>query len=358
MVKKLIDFLTEKPNVRMLEQVFNFPMLLKKGIIDAKSIADLSFENIDPNNVTICWYGMGASALIGEYIKHYVEYSDFDLNVDIQVKRCGMLKCDHNSLYIFYSYSGNTLETLMAFNSALKKVPKNRIIVFSTGGKIAKKAQKENIAHIPLVEGYVSRSHLPYGIATSFSILSRIFNRDVHIEKLENISKDLQRNIDKISDNVDLGREFNLLAKKMEKKVAIVVADYQMAPVAKRFMAQLNENSKHLAAFFEVPEGCHNFIVGLRDFMKRAFFVVIRRKSEEKFIRKNLDIVESRLTKTDTIRIQSNDNGVYNWKTLLEPTIMVDILSVFLADVKGKSAFDIKEITTIKEKMMFLEDGS
>lgn len=304
--------------------------------------------------VKIAWFGVGASALIGEYISSYTFYAVecpeiiVDVYRDISFERVFRMQYD---IYVFYSYSGDTLETLHAFNFASSNsgIRKGSILLtFSSGGKLESMAKERKVCHVRLPVGYTSRSHFPYGLAISFSILARILGleqelRELVDSKIYDFTKELE--------STKLHQKLDELAQRVLNKIVLVTAERALIAVARRFVAQLNENAKHFAAYFEIPEGAHNLIVGLRGLDKEKIFnVILRRNSEEPLIRKYLDVITDMLTHIDSYIFRINDEK-FSWRTLILPTIFADVFSIFLADKKNLSAFDTKEIALIKSRL-------
>ncbi len=352
MVESIYDMIVSSSNRRMLRQVLEFPQLLARGIEDGLEVAeDGGIIHCEGSSVRVYWYGMGASALIGDYIRAYCLYSKSKESLEVFVERSHELKYDpnENALYVFYSYSGNTFETLCTFRKALTSIPAEKIITFSSGGKIGEIAKDKGIINISIPSGYVSRSHFPYGLGAAVAVLSKYLgNLDILSEikeAVDIIAEDIS------SDMIEYAKVLNLTARKMASKIAVLMADYTLEPVARRFIAQLNENSKHFATFFEIPEGCHNFIVGIRHMHKKCFMVVLRRESEDEFIRNTINTLTRHILKCDCLEYKIEDGETYSWSTLLKPTFFIDLLSIFLADIKGENAFDITEIVSFKQSI-------
>jgi len=359
----LEEFFTKEDNKKMIRQILEFPLLISRGILDSVQYVeryeseDIADDLRKKDRIAVAWFGMGASALIGEYIANYLQNSPTTnrcVIVDVYRSVPSPTLCRRAyDIYIFYSYSGNTLETLKALDIITKQcegVSKNSLmLVFSVGGKIEKMARKKMVPHIKLVEGFASRSHFPYGLALAFSLISQIIGLKQSLEDLRNT--ELSKYVESLSDE-DMCRNISDLADRIKGRTAIIIAESILTPVAKRFIAQFNENAKHFAVYFELPEGAHNFIVGLREIDRRNIFnIVLRRESEDSFMRRYIDIVKEKISHLDFYEFLITDGGRFSWRTLLIPTIFADILSVFLAEIKGLSAFDIKEITAIKSEL-------
>ncbi len=348
-------------NRRMLRQILRFQSLIHNGIEDSEQYLETyrlteRAENLGRDGlISIAWFGMGASALIGEYIASYLLYASTTNNsiiIDIyrDVPRKHLLRRPYD-IYIFYSYSGNTAETLKAFDFIRQQgnIRRNALVItFSTGGQLKILARKEGVPHIKLIERYVSRSHFPYGLSIAFSIIARILGLKQELHELQNAQ--VEKFI-KSLESKDMCQNLKKLAEKLLGKIAIITAEKILEPVARRFIAQFNENAKHFAVYFEVPEGAHNFIVGLRGLNRnKALNIVLRRNSEDEFVGRYLDTILSKIAGIESYELRIPDRK-FSWETLLIPTVFADILSVMLADIKNLSAFDIEEIAMIKKEL-------
>ena len=151
--------------------MFNSIWEFADNIEDAFSLGNnielkYKYENI--TNIIIA--GMGGSAIGGD-VAYILEKKN--LNIPLQVFRgydCP-LWVNKNSLVICSSYSGNTEETLSAFEICLKN--QFHIIICTTGGKLLKIANEYNIDYVKIPSGYQPRAAL----GLSFSVIILLFSK-------------------------------------------------------------------------------------------------------------------------------------------------------------------------------------
>ncbi|HWF54107.1 MAG TPA: SIS domain-containing protein, partial [Solirubrobacteraceae bacterium] len=158
------------------------------------------------------------------------------------------------------SYSGNTEETLAAYEAA--GALGARRIVATTGGKLAEAARAEKVPVIPLPGGFQPRAAVAYGLVIALEVagLSGAGERlhaeiDVaagHAERLLNAWGPDAR-------DDALPKE---LARGLHGTVPQIVGAGLTSPVAYRWKSQLNCNAKVPAFWSELPELDHNEIVG------------------------------------------------------------------------------------------------
>ena len=148
MPRDVYAILANRNNRLMLKHVLKFSELINEGINDGLKLSEGKLQEMAGQK--IIWYGMGASALIGDYINSYL--IGRGLFGSIKVMRTFSLIYDEDAIYVFYSYSGNTFETLHAFQEAMKRISPERMLVFSTDGQIEKIAEKNNIRNVKLAK--------------------------------------------------------------------------------------------------------------------------------------------------------------------------------------------------------------
>ena len=116
----------------MLKVIEEFPHQCKTALSLTKGIS------VSGKVDKIIIAGMGGSAVGGDLLKLYLH----DLKIPVMTVRDYKLPnfVDENTLVFAVSYSGNTEETLSAFEDAQKK--KAKIVAVTSGGKLGEMAKK------------------------------------------------------------------------------------------------------------------------------------------------------------------------------------------------------------------------
>lgn len=239
------------------------------GIFDGKSINDKtqeminvyenwpkyaqeSYDNAKPIKVKfekIIFCGMGGSGLVFDILSSLI----LDKQVIIN-KGYVLPKNISNSLMIFNSASGDTIETITALKTALKS--KNKIIAFSSGGKLENFCKKNKITHIKYDMQSSPRASLPVSLYTILGTLSDSFG--IKKSMITKSIKSLHDAKKKIFENVDSNPAINLA--EFIKDGPICYHSPELFPVALRFSQDFQENCKKFATQGDVIESCHNFI--------------------------------------------------------------------------------------------------
>jgi glucose/mannose-6-phosphate isomerase len=228
--------------------------------------------------------GMGGSGVAGDVVQSVVEPR---LPVHFRViKSYGPLpeSIGRSSLVFAVSYSGNTEETLTAFEEAHGRGA--RAVAICSGGELADRARSYGVAHVGIPPGQQPRASLPYLMLPILAVLQEVglipdATQDVD-EALEVTSSLATRCSRDRSVDENPAKD---LARRIEGKVPVVYGSYGLtATAAQRFKCDLNEYSKTPAFWNFVPELDHNEIVGwnrLSEVTRRHFLAVFLRDSDE-----------------------------------------------------------------------------
>lgn len=328
-------------NTEMLQEVLKFPNLLVKGLKKGKKFS-LPREY---KKERIKHIGMGASALVGSYLETYLPRKLQKLTME--VIRTPQLSFSPETLYIIYSYSGQTIETIEVLKKLVSKKDA-KIVVATSGGKLENIAQKRDLPYVELPEGFESRSHLPFGVSVLAYLLGEAFEINTEVESdLEGAIEAIKSEKKEVlSEKIE---DLEQITKGLEASFPVAVGDPALSPVLLRFVNQLAENAKHLASSTILPEGAHNLICPLRRSRVPVSLFFLKRTSLNAFTSKLTKEFKRVLRERKTFEITTDDKK-FSMKTLLHPTFLVDLISVMIADEKDLSSYDIQEIEEVKEK--------
>ena len=244
----------------MYQSIKDFPSHLK---LASDLVSKIKIKNM-PNKVTnLVISGMGGSAIGGDVV---IEIVKNDIDIPIQVIREYNLPnwVNKDTIVICSSYSGNTEETLSAFEDAIKK--KAMICGITTGGILGKKLDKHSRDKIIIPKGLQPRAALAFSVIAIFyyirklGILKSSFGRWINVG-IDRIKKNQKKYcLEKISNPC------YLLAKNIYRKLPIFYScSTSYTVIAKRIKGQLAENSKMLSYCGELPELNHNEIEGWKN---------------------------------------------------------------------------------------------
>jgi glucose/mannose-6-phosphate isomerase len=246
--------------------VQNFPGHLQEAIQIGEKFNPAHLGAADIQHCIIT--GLGGSGIGGTIVSEIVAA---ECKVPVLVNKDYFLPSfvNEKTLVIVSSYSGNTEETLQAFDAALKA--KAKIVCVTSGGLVAELAGKNNCDLVLIPPGMPPRSCLGYSLTQLFYIL----NKAGLIGSA--FTKQLQDAIDRITSASEaIRKEAKQLAESLYRKIPVIYAVDGYNGVATRFRQQINENSKMLCWHHILPEMNHNELVGWAEKHDDCAVVILR----------------------------------------------------------------------------------
>jgi glucose/mannose-6-phosphate isomerase len=209
----------------------------------------------------VSYCGMGGSAIAGDVLRALFRDR---LGVPVDVNRSPELPefAGPHTLVVTCSYSGNTAETLEAFEEAHRRGC--RVIALTGGGELAERAGTAGSGLTVVPSGYVPRAAFGYlvfgllGTLEAAGLLPRLTSDvDETVGELERLTEALGP--DRLRD----GNAAKRLAWNLgDRRPVVWGAEGLGAVAAARWKAQLNENAKVPAWSASLPELDHNEVVG------------------------------------------------------------------------------------------------
>jgi len=334
----------------MYDLIYNFPQQLAEGI-HLGLIADLKSAKFTPDNIILA--GMGGSAIGGDLVRSYLA---FELKVPFLVCRNYLLPkfINNRSLVLVSSYSGNTEETLSAYQEAKRR--KARIISISSGGKLLEKCKKDGFPFIIIPKGFQPRAALGYSFTPILVTLSRLGIISDKMGELEKTSKFLEeRRIEYALDRKSSQNQAKSLALSLYRKIPIIYssADYFDA-VGYRWKGQFCENSKNLSFNNYFPEFNHNELVGWRvlgQFRDKLVVVVLKDKEDHPRIQRRMQIVKEIIQKEKVKVIEIKSQGEDLLSRIFSLIQLGDFTSFYLAILNQVDPSPVKVIDYLKKKL-------
>ena len=252
---------------------------------------------------------------------------------------------DENTLAIISSYSGNTEETLSAFDQIEKTGAK--VVCIASGGKVIARAKEAGYDYI-LVPGDWPSPRACLG----FSLVQQIFV----LQKLGLISSVISRQIKTAIDVVkydqdDIRKEALNIAKKLFGKTAIIYTTNRMESVAKRLRQQINENAKLLCWHNVIPEMNHNELVGWKDNRQDIAVLFIRNKDDFKRNSKRIEINKEIISKLSSSVTEVYSKGQSLPEKMLYLVNLGDWVSYYMSEMHGVDSIEVDVIDYLKEEL-------
>lgn len=297
--------------------------------------------------------GMGGSAIGADLLGTYatpicsvpiIIHRDYDLPAFAR---------GPETLFIASSHSGNTEETLTAFDAAVEAGC--TIVVVSTGGKLAQKAAAINAPLWKFEHSGQPRAAVGY----SFGLLLALF---VRLGLIPASEADIPQTVADMKSRQEALRADVLAEENPAKRTAgqaagrwvtVFGANY-LAPVARRWTGQINEIAKAGSNFEYLPEADHNTLAGIlypEKVMLHTHSIFLRAKSDHRRNRLRSDMTR----KTFMLEALSTDTCDAHGQTPLSQMWTMlhfgDYVSYYLAMIYKVDPTPVDALVMLKEKL-------
>jgi len=319
---------------------------------------------VKPSSVkNIVVTGMGGSAIGGDLARSYLAE---DLKIPFLICRNYTLPgfVGPDSLVVASSYSGNTEETLEAYQQA--KDAGANLLAITTGGELAEKATSDGIPLIKIPPGLPPRAALGYSFVPLLVSLWRMKlapDRCMEFFEGEHI---LKQGVEEYRVEVPLSENLaKEMATKLHRKLPIIYsATDHFDAVAVRFKGQLCENSKMLSFFNFFPEFNHNELVGWNKLcdlsaeggsdsvgQPHLAVVILRDEDDHHRIRRRMELVKGIVEDLDVPVYELESKGGCLLERMFSLIQLGDFISFYLAILNEVDPTPVKVIDYLKSEL-------
>jgi len=195
---------------------------------------------------------LAAAAVAGQGRAPVLVHRDYDLPA----------YADDQTLVIACSFSGDTEETLSAFEAAHRQgCP---LVAVTTGGTLARRAGEWRVPLVPVEYRSQPRAALGHLLISMLGILQAAgVVEDLAISLHEALANLETQAASLAPESPPSGNLAKQLAAELTGRVPVVIGAGPLAPVARRWKTQINENAKGWAYFEVLPELDHNALAGI-----------------------------------------------------------------------------------------------
>lgn len=301
----------------------------------------------------IVFSGMGGSGMGADIVRTYLVDA---AKVPIIMNRNYSLPAfvDERSLVVFISYSGDTEETLEAFDQGLKT--KAKMVVVASGGELAARAQKKSVPTFFVPKGLPPRMSSGYLTGILLRVLATAgfqhFYQENDFLEVEEIIKKLTSSYDvNISCKTNKAKQ---LAKCLFNRYPIIYgsADY-LDVVALRWRGQIEENAKSLASHHGFPEMNHHELAGWdgpKELLKKFFIIALRDDKDHQRTQLRFDLAREHLSsKTDVEEVFSQ--GKSRLARIFSLIYLGDWMSYYLGILYGVDPTNIQVLQEFKARL-------
>lgn len=336
--ERILARLAQLDRSGMANVLGGFPDQCRAGLALAEQI---SLEGL-AGFARIVVLGMGGSGIAGALLGSFVP-------VEVVAVRGYALPpwVGDESLVVAVSYSGDTEETLAAFAEARTRT--RRLLAVTSGGALGRLCGEHGVPRVEVPAGYQPRAALGYLL---FPLLG-LGRRMGLVSGLE----EALRVVDGMARELAPGEgenEAQRLAQALYGRVPLVYGSGATAPAAFRWKTQVNENAKQPAFWAELPELCHNEVVGY-DLSSRVLpqgtVVFLRSGGDHPRVGRRIEILQELLAKRGLAWVEVGGRGDGVLAQVLSLLYLGDWTSFYLALLNGVDPTPVEIIREMKDRL-------
>jgi len=297
--------------------------------------------------------GMGGSAIGGDLLRTclapvlgvpWVVHRDYGLPAWV----------GPDTLLLVGSYSGNTEETLSAFEEGVRRGA--TVVCLASGGTMAERARALGLPLVEVPAGLPPRAALGYSFFPLAVLLTRMGLAAIPGGDIEEALAEIGRS------RVRWGRERSVdengaktLAHALVGSLPVVYsADGVLSSVALRWKGQFNENSKTLAYVNVFPEVDHNEIEGWEgagEIGRRIHLILLRDREDTRRVQYRMEVTAGIIGARAGGRTEVWSRGTGRMARVFSLVCLGDFTSVYLALLTGQDPTPVDNIGRLKEAL-------
>lgn len=300
----------------------------------------------------VVYAAMGGSALAARISTSWPKYKvPFEIVTDYHLPAY----VSDKTLVIAASYSGNTEETLQAYEEA--KQAGAQIAVIAGGGKLIEAAQQDSLPYILLPQAAQPRFAALYCFKALIDVLESAGL--VHAEAME---AELLAAADHLQDATATWLVDVPTAQNPAKQLAldiigtspVVYAGNALWPAAYKWKISFNENAKNVAWAGNYPEFCHNEFIGWSEYpVEKPYSVIDLRSSfDNPRVTKRFEIVDRLLSGKRPAAHVVMAQGSTLLQQLVWTIAFGDFVSLYVAMLNGIDPTPVDLVEKLKEELV------
>ncbi|MDA8097183.1 MAG: bifunctional phosphoglucose/phosphomannose isomerase [Clostridia bacterium] len=332
--------------------MFNAAWGLPEQCAQAFTLARAAVLPTDFRPEQIVVTGLGGSAIGGDLLRVFVGNK---IQIPVVVSRDYTLPAfiNEKTLVFAVSYSGNTEETLSAYQEARER--KAFIVAVTTGGKLASTASADGAPLITIPGGISPRSASGYLFIPMLVALERLGLLPDLSAEIEGLVGHLRELREKYRPETPLDHNpAKQMALKLQNHIPVIwAASGTTEVVAQRWKGQVNENAKAPAYWNVFPELNHNEVVGFEVpelLLQKLWLVFLRNEGDHPRVKARMKITEGMVKKAGGIT-EINSSGPTELARLYSLIYIGDYASMYLAVLYGVDPGPVKVIDYLKGEL-------
>jgi len=297
--------------------------------------------------------GLGGSAIGGDLLRVYA-FTCLDIPVTVNRGYTLPRFAGPRTLVLAVSFSGNTEETLGAYNEARRRGA--AIVAVTSGGQLAAQARRDGVPLITVPGGIAPRSAIGYLFLPLLMLLDRLgLVNGIEAEAAEavRILRELRIRYDLEAPLTE--NPAKQMAMNLQGRIPVIWgASTTTEAVAQRWKGQINENAKAPAYWNVLPELNHNEIVGFQaptDNLHRIWLVFLRDPDDHPQVQKRFAVTREIVGKVvaGVSEVEASGKGLL--ARMFSLIYLGDYVSLYLACRYGINPGPVEVIDRLKSTL-------
>ena len=334
----------------MYDLVKAFPIQWKEG----REIAERAAIDIRMDTCRqVVIVGMGGSAIAGDIVRCYtLDQSPVPISV---VRNYALpASVDEHTLVIASSFSGNTEETLSAFQQALER--RASILCIASGGLLGELAGKHGLSFIRIPGGMPPRAALGYSLSVLFTVAQRLGLAQLDAAAWNESIQVLESQTNTYSDPTTDHKAIQIASHLVSRFPFVYSSAGLLEAVNVRWRGQMQENGKKLAAGNVFPELNHNEIMGWESANGTTIHgnlgvVVLRDREDSDRVQHRMKVTRGLLSARAGSWEEVESSGEHRLARLVSMINLGDWVSLYLAYMREVDPTPIGLIDRLKEEL-------
>ncbi len=332
----------------MLDLVCCFPTHMGDALERGGDFARV-VERQTVGRIVVC--GMGGSAIGGDMVNSCLGDG---LGVPLRVNRDYRVPASwaEESFFVFLSYSGNTAETLSAYESL--RGTGAAAAAITSGGKLQSLCEQDGVPVCSIPGGMPPRAAIAYSFFPLLCILDALGVASLDGLDFDGTQERLLQLSEIYGSDATQNTAADLAGKLSGHHPVVYSGGGLLDPVARRWSCQFNENSEVFSHYGAFPELAHNEIVGWRkaNALAASIYVVSLEDGDDHPGAKRqadaaLEMIEP--LAAGLARIPGFEGG--RLERILSAMMLGDFTSVYLAFLNGVDPTPVKNIDLLKKRL-------
>jgi glucose/mannose-6-phosphate isomerase len=300
------------------------------------------------DEVRVVAVGMGGSGIAADLARCVV---DAESEATLALVRSPDLPrfVRRSSDVLLVSYSGNTWEALAAYDAAGRAGARRTVI--TSGGALLERAEADGVPVLTVPPGLPPRSAVGHLLGGILGLLDATFpeSLDARVTRVAEATRA------RIREHARRDGPAARLARAVGDRLPFVYSESSFVPLARRWATQVQENSKRLAMFDELPELLHNALVGWdavpRTEARRYRVLLLEWSGESPIVRRSFRYMErllaARGVPTSRVALSAEDR----LEALVSGISLGDQWSLFLAEQGKVDPYPVAAIERLKSSV-------